>query len=451
MEGSVAVEPDRPPTRYAACGDLEIAYQVIGEGSVDLVVPPAGLLVMEASWDWPLIAAFWRRLARSFRVILLDKRGAGLSSQITGVPTLEERMDDVRAVLDAVGTESAAFFGASEGGPVTAMFATTYPERVSSVIFYGAVAKWSASEDFPWGFSERAIEANLQYVRTSWGSGLSGETLFAPNLAGDERVREHVGRMERLSGTPNEAIGVISTYPLIDVRPILPTIRVPTLVIHRARDSAIPAEHGRYYAEQIPGAKLCELPGNDHWWWVGDSESVAVAIEKFLIGADHRLVPDRVLKTVLFSDIVSSTQHAVELGDRRWRQLLDEHDAAVRRDLEQYRGTEVKTTGDGFLAAFDGPARAIRCAQAMVADAHSLGVEVRIGLHTGECEVRGEDLAGIAVHIGARIAALAGDGEVLVTSTVRDLVAGSEIEFVDRGEHSLKGVPGTWRVLAVTP
>ena len=441
---------DRPTTRYAACGDLEIAYQVIGDGSVDLVVPPAGLLVMEASWDWPLIAAFWRRLAHSFRVILLDKRGAGLSSQITGVPTLEERMDDVRAVLDAVGTESAAFFGASEGGPVTAMFATTYPERVSSVVFYGAVAKWSASEDFPWGFSERAIEANREYVRTSWGSGLSGEILFAPSLAEDERACEHVGRMERLSGTPNEAAKVIETYPLIDVRPILPTMRVPTLVIHRAGDSAIPVKHGRYYAEHIPGAELCELPGNDHWWWVGDSESVAVAIEEFLIGVAHRPVPDRILKTVLFSDIVGSTEHAVELGDSRWRHLLDEHDATVRRDLEQYRGAEINTTGDGFLAAFDGPARAIHCAQAIAADAHALGIEVRIGLHTGECEVRGDDLAGIAVHIGARIAALSGNGEVLVTSTVRDLVAGSEIDFVDRGSHVLKGVPGEWQVLAVT-
>ena len=450
MEGQVAVEPDRPATRYAACGGLEIAYQVIGEGSVDLVVPPAGLLVMEASWDWPLIAAFWRRLARSFRIILLDKRGAGLSSQISGVPTLEDRMDDVRAVLDAVGTESAAFFGASEGGPVTAMFATTYPERVSSVVFYGAVAKWSASEDFPWDFSDRAIEANRQYVRMSSGSGLSGEILFAPSLAGDERAREHVGRMERLSGTPNEAEGVIETYPLIDVRPILPTMRVPTLVLHRAGDSAIPVEHGRYYAEHIPGATLCELSGKDHWWWVGDSESVAVAIEEFLIGAAHSPPPDRVLKTVLFSDIVGSTEHAVELGDRRWRHLLDEHDAAVRRDLEQYRGVEVKTTGDGFLAAFDGPARAIRCAQAIVADAHSLGVEVRIGLHTGECEVRGDDLAGIAVHLGARIAALSNDGEVLVTSTVRDLVAGSGIDFVDRGRHALKGIPGEWQVLAVS-
>ncbi len=450
MEGTVAVVPDRPATRYAECGDLEIAYQVIGEGSVDLVVPPAGLLVMEASWDWPLIAAFWRRLARSFRVILLDKRGAGLSSQVAGVPTLEERMDDVRAVLDAVGTESAAFFGASEGGPVTAMFATTYPERVSSVVFYGAVAKWSASGDFPWGFSDRAMDGHNQYVRTSWGSGLSGETLFAPSLAGDERARDHVGRMERLSGTPHEAERVFETYPLIDVRPILPTMRVPTLVVHRAGDSAVPAEHGRYYAERIPGAKLCELHGNDHWWWVGDSESVAVSVEEFLIGAAHRPAPDRVLKTVLFSDIVGSTEHAVELGDQRWRHVLDAHDAAVRRDLEQYRGTEVKTTGDGFLAAFDGPARAIRCAQAIVADAHSLGVDVRIGLHTGECEVRGDDLAGIAVHIGARIAALSGNGEVLVTSTVRDLVAGSEIDFVDRGKHTLKGVPGEWQVLAVT-
>ena len=450
MEGALAVEPGRPATRYAACGDLEIAYQVIGEGSIDLVVPPAGLLVMEASWDWPLIAAFWRRLARSFRVILLDKRGAGLSSQIAGVPTLEERMDDVRAVLDAAGTESAAFFGASEGGPVTAMFATTFPERVSSVVFYDAVAKWSASKDFPWGFSERAIEANREYVRTSWGSGLSGEVLFAPSLAGDERAREHVGRMERLSGTPNEAERVIDTYALIDVRPILPTMGVPTLVIHRAGDSAIPAEHSRYYAEHIQGAKLCEVPGNDHWWWVGDSESIVVAIEEFLIGTALPPAPDRVLKTILFSDMVGSTERAVELGDSRWRHLLDEHDAAVRRDLEEYRGTEVKTTGDGFLAAFDGPARAIRCAQAIAADAHSLGIEVRIGLHTGECEVRGDDLAGIAVHIGARVAAVAGPGEVLVTSTVRDLVAGSGIEFAEQGAHELKGVPGEWHVLSVT-
>jgi class 3 adenylate cyclase len=357
-------------------------------------------------------------------------------------------MDDVRAVLDSVGTESAALFGASEGGPVSAMFATTYPERVSSLVLYGAVAKWSASEDFPWGFSENALEANRHYIKSAWGSGLAGEVLFAPSLAADPQAREFVGRMERLSGTPSTALELIDTYPLIDVRPIVPTVSVPTLVIHRSGDSAIPVQHGRYYADHIPDARFLELHGHDHWWWVGDSEAIAGAIEEFLTGEVHRPEPNRVLKTILFSDIVASTERVVELGDQRWRELLDSHDAEIRRKLEQFRGTEVNTTGDGFLAAFDGPARAIHCAQAIAEEARGLGIAVRVGVHTGECEVRGDDLAGIAVHTGSRVAALAGPGEVLVTSTVRDLVAGSGIEFSDRGLHALKGVPGEWQLLA---
>lgn len=439
----------RPRTQYAQCGDLEIAYQIVGDGPIDLVVPPAGLLVMEAGWDWPLIAAFWRRLGEFSRLILLDKRGAGLSSPVSGVPTLEERMDDVRAVLDAVGTESAALFGASEGGPVSTMFATTYPDRVSSLVLYGAVAKWSATDDFPWGFSEKVLEANRQYIKSAWGSGLGGEALFAPSLAADPQAREFVGRMERLSGTPSTALQVIETYPLIDVRPIVPTVSVPTFVIHRSGDSAVPIQHGRHYADHIPDARFLELHGHDHWWWVGDSEAIAGAIEEFLTGEVHRPEPGRVLKTILFSDIVASTERVVELGDQQWRDLLDAHDAEIRRKLAEFRGAEINTTGDGFLATFDGPARAIHCAEAIANGARDVGLAIRIGLHTGECEMRGDDLAGIAVHIGARVASLADPGEVLVTSTVRDLVAGSGIQFTDRGAHELKGVPGEWQVLAV--
>ena len=441
---------DSPRTRYAKSGDLDIAYQVLGEGPFDLLVVPPGFSVMEPSWDWPALADFWLRVARFSRLILLDKRGTGLSDRVTGLPTLEDRMDDVRAVMDAAGSQRAVLLGGSEAGPIATLFAATYPERVIALVLVAAMVKWSAAPDLCAAVTDEGEQWMFDYLDEHWGSGLSGEWLYAPSLAGDPRAHELVGRFERMAGSPNAIRQLIAMGRQIDIRPVLSTISSATLVIHRTGDRAMPVEHGRYYAQHISGAKYVELAGDDHWWWTGTGhDTIAQEIEEFLTGARPEAELDRVLKTILFTDIVESTLRAVELGDHRWRELLDEHDAAVRGALDRFRGEEIKATGDGFLAAFDGPARAIRCAQAITHDARRLGLDVRAGLHTGECERRGNDLAGIAVHTGARVAALAGPGEVLVTSTVRDLVAGSDIDFTDRGSHPLKGVPGQWQILAV--
>ena len=439
----------RPRRGYAKSGDVDIAYEVVGDGPIDLVVVPPGFALIESSSDFPALGRFWRRLASFSRLILLDKRGTGLSDRVSGIPTLEERMDDVRVVMEAVGSERAALFGGSEAGPITTLFAATYPQRVSALVLYGAIVRWSSAPDFPWGYTEEQHKWQLDYVENLWGSGLSGEAYYAPSLAGSPLAREWVGRMEQHSGTPSAIGTLLAMNSQIDVRPVLPTVSVPTLVIHRTGDRVVDVHHDRYYADHIPGAKFLELPGDDHWWWVGDSEPVVDAIEEFLTGSPARGADARVLKTVLFTDIVGSTERAAALGDRRWKELLDAHDTAVRHQLDRCGGVAIKHTGDGFLTAFEGPARAIRCAQAIALEARGLGLEVRSGLHTGECERRGDDLAGIAVHIGARVSALAGPGEVLVTSTVRDLVAGSGIEFDDRGHHDLKGVPGHWQVLSV--
>jgi class 3 adenylate cyclase len=439
-----------PRTHYAKSGDLDIAYQVLGEGPLDLLVVPPGFSVMEPSWEWPALGNFWRRLARFSRVILVDKRGTGLSDRVTGLPTLEERMDDVRAVLDAVGSQHTALLGGSEAGPIAALFAATYPERVTALVMVAAMVKWSAAPDLRAAMTDEDDLNMHHYVDQYWGSGMSGENLYAPSLLGDRRAREYVGRFERMAGSPNSMKRLIAMNKQIDVRHVLPTISAPTLVIHRTGDRVVPVEHGRYYAQKISGAKYVELSGEDHWWWTGnDGDGIAEEVEEFLTGKRWQPEPERVLKTILFTDIVGSTEMAVQLGDRQWRELLDQHDATVREALERFRGVEIKTTGDGFLTAFDGPARAIRCAKTITHGAGRLNLGIRAGLHTGECELRGLDLAGIAVHIGARVAALAGPGETLVTSTVRDLVAGSDIEFTDRGSHHLKGVPGQWQLLAV--
>jgi class 3 adenylate cyclase/pimeloyl-ACP methyl ester carboxylesterase len=437
-----------PRTRYAKSGQLAIAYQVLGDGPQSLIVVPPGLSLMDAAWDEPALATFWRRLSTFTRLVVLDKRGTGLSDRVEGVPTLEDRMDDVRAVMDAVGLDRAALLGGSEAGPITALFAATYPERVTALILIEAMVKWTATADFPWGYSSEQIQTQSDYVEQSWGSGWSGESWFAPSLSGDTRAREWVARVERLTGTPNAMTTFLAMNALIDVRPILEAILVPTLVIQREADQVVDVHNGRYYADHIDGSKYVELPGEDHWWWVGDANSILEEIEEFITGKRHAPDVDRVLKSLLFTDIVASTEQVSRLGDRSWRDLLDLHDSMVRSQLDRFEGQEVNTTGDGFVACFDGPARAIRCAQAIVSGATQLGVQVRAGIHTGECERRGQDLAGIAVHVAARVAAMARPDEVLVTGTVRDLVAGSGIGFDDRGEHSLKGVSGRWLVLA---
>jgi class 3 adenylate cyclase len=406
---------------------------------------------MDTAWDDVALGRFWRALASFSRLVLLDKRGSGLSDRVQGVPTLEERMDDVRAVMDAVGSERAALLGGSEAGPIAALFAATYPERLSALVLIGACVKWWSSPDFPWGFTQEQHQILLDYVEHQWGSGLAGEQWFAPSMAGDHRAREWVSRLELQTGTPSAVATLLEMNALVDARPAIETISAPTLVIHRSDDRVIDVHQGRYLAEHVRGAKYVELPGEDHWWWVGDADRVVDEIQEFLTGHREHPETERVLKTVLFTDIVRSTERASEVGDRRWRQLLDTHDVLSRRELDRYCGEEINTTGDGFVACFDGPARAIRCAQAIVAEAAASGIEIRAGLHTGECERRGDDLAGIAVHVGSRVAAAARPGEVLVTSTVRDLVAGSGIEFSDRGRHELKGLPGDWQLLAAQP
>jgi pimeloyl-ACP methyl ester carboxylesterase len=381
-------------------------------------------------------------------VIHFDKRGTGLSDRVTDIPTLEQRMDDVRAVMDAAGSERAALFGVSEGGPMSLLFSATYPERTSGLILYGSYARRSWAPEYPFGWTEEDWRVALESVDQHWGGQRMVE-LVAPSLAHDEGFAQWMANYLRLAASPGAAMAVWKMNKDIDVRHILPAIRVPTLVIHRTGDRLIRVEHARYLAEHVPGARLVELPGTDHASWTGDAEAILDEMEEFLTGARHQPEVDRVLATVLFTDIVGSTEQAAALGDRRWRDVLDGYYTLARRELARFRGREIDTAGDGLFAAFDGPARAIRCAMAIASAARPLGVEIRAGLHTGECEVMGEKLGGIAVHIGARVAARAGPGEVLVSSTVKDLVAGAGLRFQDRGVHSLRGTPGDWRLFAV--
>lgn len=434
-----------PETKFAQSGDVSIAYQVLGQGPLDLVHAPGLVSHLEFAWENPDQARFLQRLASFSRLILFDKRGTGLSDRITNVPTLEERMDDIRAVMDAVGSQRAVLFGVSEGGSMSMLFAATYPQRVSALVLYGTIAKGWALMDEP-GQREEA-QAYSDQVRKEWGGPVDIEA-WAPSLAHDEQFRQWWAKFLRLSAGPSTWINLLKMYSEIDLSPILPILRVPTLVLNRANDSGF-IEQARYIAEHIPDAKYVELSGADHLWWVGDADAVLDEIQEFLTGERQPIDPGRVLATVLFTDIVDSTKRAHELGDRRWLELLDQHNALVRKELAYFRGVEMDTTGDGFFATFDGPARAIRCALAIRENVQRLGIQVRAGLHTGECELMGNKVVGIAVHIGARIMAYAGANEVLVSSTVKDLVAGSGIRFEERGVHALKGVPDDWHLYAV--
>jgi pimeloyl-ACP methyl ester carboxylesterase len=438
-----------PRTHYTKSGDLNIAYQVVGEGPLDLVYVPGWISNVELMWEEPELARFLRRLASFSRLILFDKRGTGLSDRVPNeqLPTLEQRMDDVRAVMDAVGSERAAVFGHSEGGNMSMLFAATYPDRTVALVTLGVYAKRIRSDDYPWAPTTEGREEEIEAVEREWGT--FDLEYYAPSRVGDERFEQHAAAYLRRGASPGAAAALLRMNTQIDVRGILPTIKVPTLVLHRTGDRDVNVEEGRYIASRVPGARFVELPGADHLFWASDVDRVAAEIEEFLTGV--RPVPelDRVLATVLFTDICGSTDKAASLGDRRWREVLAEHDGVVRRELERFRGREVDSAGDGFLATFDGPARAVRCAMAIHDHLRPLDLEIRAGVHTGECELDGEKVRGIAVHTGARVAALAGPGEVLVTSTVKDLTAGSGIEFEERGEHELKGVPGSWTVYAV--
>jgi pimeloyl-ACP methyl ester carboxylesterase len=440
----------QPRTSYARNGDVNIAYQVVGDGPLDLLFIPAFVSHLDLYWTAPETTAFFRRLASFSRLILFDKRGTGLSDPVSGVATLEERMEDVRAVLDACGSQQAALFGLSEGGPMSLLFAATYPERTTALITFGSFARLTPAPGYFFEFYEDWDERRARFadaVENHWGDG-QALMLYMPSLAGDANAQRMLGMFERAAASPAMVRALYQFNTEIDVTQVLPVIGVPTLVLHRT-DDLIPVEWGRYVAEHVPGARFVELAGNDHMPWLGDSDTVLDEVEHFLTGARRAAEPGRVLATVLFTDIVGSTERAAALGDDRWRALLESHNELVRRQLAAFNGREVQTLGDGFLATFDGPGRAIRCALAICEGVGSLGIGVRAGVHCGECEVIGADIGGIVVHIGARVVARAAPGEVLVSSAVRDLVVGSGIEFADRGTHELKGVPGEWQLLAV--
>ena len=439
----------RPETRYARSGGVHIAYQVFGEGDLDLVLVPGFVTHVELVWEHEPAARILEGLASFARVISFDRRGSGLSDPVSDAPTLEQRMDDVRAVMDAAASERAALVGLSEGVPMSILFAATYPQRVHALVCSGGMARSTYADDYPWAVpAEALVEAGLELILPHWGDGSLIEVV-APSQADDPQSRAFFGRMQRATASPGMMTALARMFLDVDVRDVVPTVHAPALVIHRVHDRLVNVRHGRWLAEHLPNARLVELPGGDHFPWYEGADEWLGEVQEFLTGSRPLPEPERVLATVLFTDIVDSTRTAAELGDHRWREILERHQRAVRDTLGRFQGREVKSTGDGVLATFDGPARAIRCARAIVEESEPLGIRIRAGLHTGECEVMGDDIGGIAVHIAARVSALAQGGEVLVSRTVKDLVVGSGIAFADRGAHTLKGVADTWQLHAV--
>ena len=440
-----------PETRYAKSGDVHIAYQVVGDGLLNVIFVPGFVSNVEASWRSPSRARFYRRLASFSRLVLFDKRGTGLSDRSSQVFTLEQRMDDMRAVLDAVGFDRVVLFGISEGGPMSILFAATYPDRTQALVMYGSYARRSYAEDYPNGWRDAEWHDLFDNIDNHWGTpGGLDLNLWAPSIADDEHAIREMAAYMRASASPGAVKAVMQMNREIDVRDVLAAVRVPTLVIHRTGDRNIRVEQGRDMARRLPNAQLVELPGDDHIPWIGDGGAILDEVQEFLTGVRHG-GPDhnRALATVLFTDSVGSTETASRLGDRAWREILEQHHALGRREIVRFDGREIVSTGDGFLATFDGPVRAINCALSMVRVMHQLDISIRVGLHTGEIELVGEDIAGITVHICARVAALAGSDEILVSGVVKDLVAGSDLRFEDRGVHELKGVEGEWELSAV--
>ncbi|MBL8894524.1 MAG: adenylate/guanylate cyclase domain-containing protein [Rhizobiales bacterium] len=436
-------------TKYARSGDVSIAYQVTGKGPVDLVIVPGFVSHLEQGWENRNYAAFLDRLGSFARLIRFDKRGTGLSDRVSDVPTLEQRMDDVRAVMDAAGSERAALMGISEGGPMSVLFAATYPQRTSALVLYGSIARGAWDPEYPWGTKKGPEwEDWLRRQQEEWG-GPFGVEFWAPSVADDESFRQWWAKYLRLGASPTAVTSLWRMNAAIDVRPILPAVRVPTLVLHRTGDMAVNIEEGRLLARHIPGAKLVELPGRDHLWWVGDWETIASEVEEFITGERRTAEPDRVLLTVLFTDIVDSTRRAAMLGDQRWKELLDSHNVMMRSQIDRFRGRAIKNLGDGFLAVFDGPARAINCALSASREIQKFGLDIRSALHTGEVELIGEDIGGIAVHTAARVLGKCAPCEVWTSRTVRDLVAGSKFKFTDQGLHELRGIEGEWPLFSV--
>jgi class 3 adenylate cyclase/pimeloyl-ACP methyl ester carboxylesterase len=441
-----------PTTRYVSVGESDVAYQVIGRGSCDILYSYGLGAHLDVAWDSPLSSSWLERLASFSRLIVFDRRGTGASDGIPrgAMPTWEEWTDDMLAVLDAAGSERAAVFSTLDAGPISILFASMHPERVNALILLTTAARYLRADDYPMGASPAEIDGIIGLIEQGWGTPEFAQ-LMLPDMSDNPEYLRHVAKMLRASATPRTAAAQFD-YILrsIDVRDALPLIQAPTLVLHARDSSLVPIEHGRFLAEHIPGSKFVSL-SSSVTGISPDDFRIPDEIAEFLTGERPQSDIDRVLTTVLFTDIVGSTERAASLGDRQWLSFLEVHNRAVRDQLHRHRGREVKTTGDGFVAAFDGPARAIRCGQSLVASTRELGIEVRIGLHTGECDVRGDDLGGLAVHIAARVAALAGPGQVVVSGTVKDLVAGSELEFADLGDQQLKGVPGTWRLFSAKP
>ena len=436
-----------PETRYARSGDVNIAYQVVGAGPRDLILVPGWLSNVEVFWEEPPVARMLRRLSSFSRLILFDKRGTGLSDRMGDLPSLETRMDDVRAVMDAVGSKRAALCGCSEGGVMCAVFAATYPARTEGLVMIGSYSRLKWAPDHPWGRTAEQQQQLLESIQHEWGGPVELD-IRAPSFANNERALQWWSRYLRMSASPGAAVALTRMNYEIDIRSVLPVIRVPTLILHATADKAVDVGASRHMAKRIPGARLVELPGPDHLPWGADADAILDEIEEFLTGERHGAEPDRILSTILFTDIVGSTDRAAELGDRRWKDLLESFYLQARRELRQHRGVEIATAGDGVLATFDGPARGIRCAGSIADSVRNLGIDVRAGLHTGECVLMGDNIGGIAVHTAARIAALAQPAEVLVSHTVKDLVAGSGIRFDTRGTHHLRGVPGEWELFA---
>jgi len=442
---------DHFDTQYARSGDLSIAYRVVGSGPPDILFIPGFISNVDLMADIPWLAHNLERLGAMGRTVYFDKRGVGASDRNLGTGNIEDRMDDVRAVADSAGVEQATVIGVSEGGPLALLFAAAFPERVRSLVLWGTMARALEAPDYPEGLVLEWGTGLLSDVEAAWGTGLALRRFI--KLPDDEATIRGTARYERQSSTPRGVVELLTFNGMIDVRSVLPAIHVPTLVVHRIGDPLVPVALGRYLARHIEGARLVELPGDWHVsGFVGEDDDILDRIAEFVTGGpvNRETDADRVLATVLFTDIVDSTVHAATMGDRQWRAVLEQHDTITRREIEQHRGVVVKSTGDGVLATFDGPGRAVQTACALHDAVGALNLRIRAGIHTGEIERRGDDVAGIAVHIGARLGALADPGEVLVSGTVKDLVLGSDLEFADRGRHELKGVPGNWQIWAAS-
>ncbi|GAC1604697.1 MAG: adenylate/guanylate cyclase domain-containing protein [Acidimicrobiales bacterium] len=440
-----------PETEYVATADgLHLAYQVSGQGDRTLLYLGGWVTHLEHEWASPQYARFLRRLGSFSRLVRFDRRGTGLSDRAIGLQPLEQRMDDITTVLDAVSADRAVLLGANEGGSICALFAAAHPNRVSALVLYAAYARRTAAPDYPWGLDDTQVEAMAESLRRDWGKPHGAGRVVAPTAVVDPAFAEWETKLERLALSPTDAVSLWRMTIQFDIRPALSTITAPTLILHRGDDRRVPVEHSRYLAEHIPGAEYVEVPGEDHLQYVGDSDGLLDHVERFVTGQTSSSDPERVLATILFTDLVDSTSRTASMGDDDWVRLLDRHDMLIRRQLRRFDGREIKMTGDGVVALFDGPARAVHCAHAIIKGLRGIGVEATAGLHTGECRLRGSDVGGLTVHVAARVQAAAVPGEVLVSSSVRGLIGPTDIAFVDRGVHRLRGVPGDWRLFGAT-